>query len=116
MQEPDAVEPPVKPPAILDGAKSFRERGCSQCHEIRGFGGRRGPDLSGVGRRLKKDAIRNQILKGGDAMPAFEDALRPEEIDALTVYLVKLRDRTPAMPHPAPVAAPAKPSAADAPE
>ncbi len=120
MQEPDAPAPPVKPPAILDGAKSFQERGCSQCHEIRGVGGRRGPDLSGVGRRLKKDAIRNQILKGGDAMPEFADALQPEEIDALSVYLVRLRDKTPAVPHPAAVpakpAAPAKPVAADAPE
>ncbi len=91
-QEPEAA---AKPSAILDGALAFKTRGCAQCHQIRGEGGHKGPDISGVGRRLKKDAIRKQILVGSDAMPAFADALESAEIDALTSYLERLRDKAP---------------------
>ena len=107
LQEPDAAATPVKPPAILDGAEAFKARGCTQCHQIHGEGGHKGPDLSGVGRRLKKDAIRKQILVGGDAMPGFADALEPAEIDALTSYLERLRDKTPKGKPPAPAPLPA---------
>ncbi len=92
---------------MLNGAAAFQARGCTQCHQIRGEGGHKGPDLSGVGRRLKKDAIRKQILVGGDAMPGFADALEPAEIDALTSYLERLRDKTPRSKPPAPAPPPA---------
>ncbi len=85
----------VKPAPITDGATAFKVRGCGQCHEIRGVGGRKGPDLSGVGRRLKKDTIERQIVSGGDAMPAFGEALQPEEIAGLVKYLNKCRDKLP---------------------
>ena len=41
-------------PEITGGPTLFRERGCSHCHQIEGVGGNKGPDLSGVGLRLKK--------------------------------------------------------------
>jgi mono/diheme cytochrome c family protein len=95
-------------PILRDGPTLFRERGCAHCHEIKGVGGDKGPDLSGVGRRLKKDAIERQIVEGGDAMPAFGQVLPSEEIAALVGYLHKCRDkRIPAhKPAPASAAAP----------
>lgn len=85
----------AKPAPILDGATAFKERGCAQCHTIRGAGGHKGPDLSGVGRRLNKDAIDRQIVNGGDVMPAFGDVLAQQEIEALTDYLHRCRDKQP---------------------
>jgi mono/diheme cytochrome c family protein len=94
-QQPEA---PVYPPPIPgnDGHALFEARGCAQCHQIDGKGGHRGPDLSGVGRRLKRDAIEHQITAGGGAMPAFGEAIPKDEIAALTVYLGKMRAKTPA--------------------
>ncbi len=101
-----AVVPPAPP--ITDGPTLFRERGCAQCHEIRGVGGHKGPDLSGVGRRMKKDVIQKQIEQGGDAMPAFGGVIEESEIASLVKYLEKCRDKTkgkskavPAAPAPA---------------
>ncbi len=101
--------PAATKPFSTDGATLFRERGCSHCHEIEGVGGDKGPDLSGVGRRLKKSALERQIVQGGDAMPAFGQVLPSEEIAALVGYLHKCRDkRIPARKSVAPaVAAPA---------
>jgi len=83
---------PAKPVA-LDAPALFKERGCAQCHQIRGVGGVKGPDLSGVGRRLKQSMIEHQIVAGGGAMPAFGDALAPAEVTALVKYLHRCRDK-----------------------
>jgi mono/diheme cytochrome c family protein len=96
---------------ITYGPTAFRESGCSQCHQIRGVGGHKGPDLSGVGRRLKKDAIQKQIVQGGAAMPAFGDALPSEQIAALVKYLNHCRAKKPKVTKPAPPADAAQPSA-----
>ncbi len=92
-------------PVITDGPTLFRERGCAHCHEIKGVGGDKGPDLSGVGRRMKKDAIERQIVQGGDAMPAFGQALPSEEIAVLVGYLHKCRDKHTPVKKPAPAVA-----------
>lgn len=92
-------------PVITDGARAFKVSGCAQCHMINGVGGHKGPDLSGIGRRGKKDYIEMQIVKGGDAMPAFGDALPTAEIKALVEYLHKQKTNTPAWPAMAPVVA-----------
>jgi mono/diheme cytochrome c family protein len=55
------------------GASVFAASGCSHCHSIRNAGGHKGPDLSGVGRRLKKDQMRRQITGGSRLMPPFGD-------------------------------------------
>lgn len=69
------------------GAALFHERGCEHCHGVDGRGGELGPALSTVGKRLKKEQIEQQILKGGAAMPAFGDVLQPDEIKDLVDFL-----------------------------
>jgi mono/diheme cytochrome c family protein len=91
----DAAPAPPQTPPITDGATAFKVRGCPQCHTIAGTGGHKGPDLSGVGRRMKKDAIESQIVKGGDVMPSYGEVLQHEEIAALVEYLHKQRAKTP---------------------
>jgi len=75
------------------GASIFVESGCLHCHSIRNRGGHRGPDLSGVGRRLSKRRIRRQILEGSKVMPAFRDDLQPTELADLITYLRSCRDK-----------------------
>jgi mono/diheme cytochrome c family protein len=75
------------------GAKVFADNGCGHCHTIRQKGGDKGPDLSGVGRRLSEDQIRTQILKGGQTMPPFADVLQKSETEDLVAYLRSLRDK-----------------------
>ncbi|HEY6375586.1 MAG TPA: cytochrome c [Edaphobacter sp.] len=75
------------------GAKVFTESGCPQCHTIHQHGGNKGPDLSGVGRRLNETQIRTQIQDGGKQMPSFADILEKSETDDLIAYLRSCRDK-----------------------
>jgi mono/diheme cytochrome c family protein len=69
------------------GRALFHEKGCEHCHGIDGLGGEKGPDLAGIGKKLKPDQLKAQILHGGDAMPPFADVLAPDEIKLLVDYL-----------------------------
>jgi mono/diheme cytochrome c family protein len=77
------------------GAQLFDSSGCLHCHMMGQAGATRGPNLSGVGRRVKPAAMRNQILHGGKGMPAFDDVLKPKELDDLVAYLRSCRAKTP---------------------
>ena len=75
------------------GATVFAENGCLHCHTICNQGGTKGPDLSGVGRRLSEAQIRSQILQGGRQMPSFADILQQSETEDLVAYLRSCRDK-----------------------
>jgi mono/diheme cytochrome c family protein len=75
------------------GAEIFVASGCRHCHTINNLGGHKGPDLSGVGRVLSKDKIREQILNGGDQMPPFMDDLEAAEVNDLVAYLRSCREK-----------------------
>lgn len=75
------------------GADVFAKSGCLHCHSIQNVGGKKGPDLSGVGQRLSKARMRRQILSGGAEMPAFADVLEKRELKDLLTYLHSCRDR-----------------------
>jgi len=73
------------------GAEVFSKSGCQHCHSISGVGGHKGPDLSGVGRRKSKAALRQQIVYGSKVMPAFGDDLEAGELNDLIAYLRSCR-------------------------
>lgn len=75
------------------GDEVFTTNGCLHCHSIDNVGGHRGPDLSGVGRRSSKVAMRKQIVHGSKAMPAYGDVLTHSQIDDLLSYLRSCRRR-----------------------
>jgi mono/diheme cytochrome c family protein len=75
------------------GAALFASSGCQTCHTIGSVGGKRGPDLSGIGRRAKDPVIRNQIINGSKVMPAYGNVLAPQEIDDLIAYLHSCRQK-----------------------
>ncbi len=75
------------------GAAVFAASGCGHCHRMSNKGGHKGPDLSGVGRKLTKAQIREQILHGGNEMPSFTDDLEQSEVDDLVAYLRSCREK-----------------------
>jgi len=75
------------------GASIYDASGCAHCHSIRGTGGKKGPDLSGVGRKMNKTQIRKQIVAGSNRMPPFGDDLQEKEVKDLVAYLRSCRDK-----------------------
>ena len=89
----DAPAHAAMPAAPSAGQTLFHEKGCEHCHGVNGLGTEKGPDLRGVGRRLKREQIEHQIHDGGDSMPAFADVLDDGEMKALTDSLVARREK-----------------------
>ena len=72
---------------IATGAQLWHTKTCEYCHMIDGYGGIRGPDLSGIGGRLTPSDITIRILIGGQNMPAFAPTLRPQDVNDLVAFL-----------------------------
>jgi mono/diheme cytochrome c family protein len=84
------------------GAQVFTNTGCQVCHSIRGVGGHKGPDLSGVGRRKSKAEVQKQIVYGDKFMPAFGDDLGPGDLKDLITYLKSCRQKPAKTPQKTP--------------
>jgi ubiquinol-cytochrome c reductase cytochrome b subunit len=81
-------------PLQLTGAAMFQYKNCRNCHALDGVGGRRGPDLDGVGVRLTRDQLIDQISNGtpgGGNMPAYGKQMSPAAMTAVVDFLVSLR-------------------------
>jgi mono/diheme cytochrome c family protein len=91
--------PAAKPTATPDEFASTRvtfAKHCLECHGAQGEGGLKTvdnkklkvPNLS-EGHALKHtdEDFAEQIMKGGDGMPAFKDKLSPEEINTLVRFV-----------------------------
>jgi ubiquinol-cytochrome c reductase cytochrome b subunit len=81
-------------PLRLQGAALFQSKNCRNCHALDGVGGKRGPDLTAVGRRLTHGQLIGQISNGtpgGGNMPAYGKQISPAEMTALVEFLENLR-------------------------
>jgi cytochrome c oxidase cbb3-type subunit 3 len=87
---PAAMAPAVATDSAPDGQALFAKH-CAGCHGAEGKGAF-GPDLSGDYKYGKTTmAVQESISSGRpDNMPAFEKNLTPEEIEAVTDYILSL--------------------------
>jgi len=79
---------------VAEGKQIYKEYACHGCHKIAGEGGEVGPDLSGVGSRLRPEYLatflRNpQAFIPGSPMKNFD--LWEEEVQALVAYLMTFK-------------------------
>lgn len=64
------------------------ENECMQCHGDDGEGSGSNPELEGNDAASDHDEVVEQVEEGGGSMPAFEDDLSDDEIDAVADYVV----------------------------
>jgi ubiquinol-cytochrome c reductase cytochrome b subunit len=76
------------------GAAVYADSGCAHCHVVGNTGGHKGPDLSGVGRRLKVAQMRQQIVDGSKQMPPFGEELPNADLRDLLAYLRSCREKS----------------------
>jgi mono/diheme cytochrome c family protein len=69
------------------GALLFRKKGCAYCHGAAAEGTPKGPSLANIRKTWKAPQIANQILHGGQKMPAFEESLKADEVAQLVAFL-----------------------------
>jgi ubiquinol-cytochrome c reductase cytochrome b subunit len=74
-------------PSVIQGANLFHERGCEFCHNVAGYGGQRGPELTDVADRLTRNQMIRFIMNGGYNMPPFASVLSSDETNDLLAFL-----------------------------
>jgi ubiquinol-cytochrome c reductase cytochrome b subunit len=79
---------------IAEGAALAYSKGCLYCHNIDGYGGHRGPNLSNIGVELTQDDMIIRINNGGYNMPAFAGSISAEELTKLVDFLQTRREDT----------------------
>ncbi|MBK0381537.1 cytochrome b N-terminal domain-containing protein [Pedobacter sp. SD-b] len=78
-------------PDMEKGMVLFYKKGCQYCHQIKGHGGMKGPDLTLIGRTWDKNQLKVQIINGNKNMPAYGSILTKDELNQLVNYLAALR-------------------------
>ncbi|WP_419804567.1 c-type cytochrome [Terriglobus sp.] len=95
------------------GEATYHSAGCERCHGADWSGTDRGPDLRGIGKRMKRDEIDKQIRAGGGGMPAFGDVLADTQILQLVDFLEAQKKAPKQSKQTAPAPQPEKPKPAD---
>ncbi len=76
----------------LHGARLWHRYNCQSCHQLYGFGGFLGPDLTNIAARLEKHGLRQRLAfvlqQGSGQMPAFE--VDQADISALNAFLLEM--------------------------
>lgn len=73
---------------LAEGAKLMHIKGCLYCHDIGGYGGHRGPELTEIGKLLTRDDIIIRINNGGHNMPAFASSMSSVELNLIVGFLL----------------------------
>ncbi len=69
----------------LAGKRLWQEHGCNFCHQLYGFGGFLGPDLTNAASRVTPSRLKELLRDGLGAMPAFR--FSEEQTSALISFL-----------------------------
>ncbi len=81
--------PPLSAQAA-HGRRVWLRHNCQSCHQIHGFGGFLGPDLTNASERLTRARVDAVLTQGAAQMPAF--ALDEEERRAVEQFLAELHE------------------------
>jgi nitric oxide reductase subunit C len=96
--DPAGRNTPLSAQAVL-GSKVWHRHNCQACHQIYGFGGFLGPDVTNVAARLGDaegsvealaERLATVLTTGSERMPAFH--LEPEDRLALATFFVELSE------------------------
>ncbi|MHC4990103.1 MAG: c-type cytochrome [Planctomycetota bacterium] len=69
----------------LAGRRLWHQSNCQTCHQLHGFGGFLGPDLTNAAARLERGQLDALLTIGEGQMPAFE--MEPDQIDTIWAFL-----------------------------
>ena len=72
---------------VITGSQLLFDKGCLYCHQVNGLGGRRGPDLTHIEKRLNLQEMTIRIVNGGSNMPAYGGSLSSKELSAILAFL-----------------------------
>ncbi|MCA8944020.1 MAG: cytochrome c [Planctomycetes bacterium] len=72
----------------LEGRAIWHRENCQVCHQLYGFGGFLGPDLTNAASRVNRARLDDILTNGSRQMPAF--GMSPAEIDAIEAFLQTL--------------------------
>ncbi len=72
----------------LEGRQIWLANNCQACHQLYGFGGFLGPDLTNAASRINQDQLKDRLSMGKGLMPKFE--LNPTEVDSLWAFLEEM--------------------------
>ena len=75
-------------PHALEGQAVWRENNCQSCHQLYGFGGFLGPDLTNAIGELSAERLSSLLSVGLGQMPAFH--LTNEEQSAIATFLKEI--------------------------
>ena len=84
---PGGQPPLFLSPAAQEGQAIWRKNNCQTCHQIYGFGGFLGPDLTNVVSRLPASRFSELLKNGSGRMPAF--GFSDEQVTAMVAYLAE---------------------------
>jgi nitric oxide reductase subunit C len=75
----------------VKGRRIWHDHNCGVCHQVYGFGGFLGPDLTNAAQRLPRSRYEEVLTLGTAQMPAFH--FTSQQISAVEQFLIEL-DRT----------------------
>lgn len=74
----------------LTGRRLWQKNNCQSCHQLHGFGGFLGPDLTNATTRVTREQFDLQLATGNEQMPAF--TMEDHEMDAIWAYLTAMNE------------------------
>jgi len=72
-------------PEQTRGRRLWQAKNCQVCHQLYGYGGFLGPDLTNASSRFDREHLAQQLRVGNSQMPAFD--FEPNQVDDLWSFL-----------------------------
>ena len=86
----DPVDSPPLSALAQEGRQLWQRHNCQTCHQIYGFGGFLGPDLTNAASRVAPERLQRLLGEGTGSMPAFD--LTSAEATALSAFLEAMNE------------------------